>query len=94
MSDYQHDAIDTPEARRHALAGSLYYVASLEAGFTTERLFEALPPEDQQYFERLVRLALEGAAFWRLSADCLPPAPTVAPRPALTLVPKILSKGA
>jgi hypothetical protein len=94
MSDYEYDAIDTPEARIHTLASSLYYVASLDVGFTTERVFETLPPDDQAYFERLVRLALEGAAFWRLSADSLPPASVTPLRPVLTLVPKILSEDA
>jgi hypothetical protein len=90
MSDYQHEPIDTAAARLHALASSLYYVATLNGGVESERHFEALPQVDQAYFEALVRLALEGAAFWRLSVDSQPPAPLTPPRPVLTLVPKIL----
>jgi hypothetical protein len=94
MIDEQHEPLDTAAARLHALASSLYYVATLNGGVESERHFEALPQVDQQYFESLMREALEAAAFWRLSLDAQPPAPVTPPRPALTLVLKILDDDA
>lgn len=84
MSDFQHEPLDTAAARIHELAGSLYYVASLNGAVESERHFSALPRGDQQYFEQLVRQALEAAASWRPSVDRQPPM-----RRAISLVPRL-----
>jgi hypothetical protein len=67
------------ERRIHVLAGSLYYCGQLNHGYTTERVFEALPPVDQLFFESLARGALEAAAHWRTHEDRVtaPPPPPV-----------------
>jgi hypothetical protein len=85
----RHDPIDSQAGRIHALAGALYYVALIEHGLATERLFETLPVADQQVFEQLVRRALEAAASWQPPPRPVP-SPTPPPTPArvLTLVPR------
>jgi hypothetical protein len=65
------------ERRIHVLAGSLYYCGQLNHGYTTEQVFEALPPVDQLFFESLARGALEAAAHWRTHKDRVPPPPPV-----------------
>jgi hypothetical protein len=63
------------ERRIHVLAGSLYYCAQLNDGYTTDRVFEALPHVDQLFFESLARGALEAATHWREHEDRVMPPP-------------------
>ena len=69
-------AVASVERRIHVLAASLYYCQQLNQGYTTERVFEALPHVDQLFFESVARGALAAAAHWRThEAQVTPPPP-------------------